>query len=131
MADVNSQSGPVTAKAVLLDRAGTVVLWMNEAASQGDADALAGAFERVPVERAIPMAEMLGVPAAIREVASDGAARHLSVKLVSTGRGSVDVVVSIYRLPDANLLVLIDNAWEQGRGRSSDSGTTGSARRRR
>lgn len=131
MAGVNPQSDPVSAKAVLLDPEGATVLWMNEAASQGDADALAGAFERVPVERAVPMAEMLGVPAAIRDVASDGAARHLSIKLVSTGRGSVEVVVSIYRLPDANLLVLVDNAWEQGRRRSADSDTVRSARRRR
>lgn len=128
---MNPRSDPVSAKAVLLDPEGATVLWMNEAASQGDADALAGAYERVPVERAIPMAEMLGVPAAIRDVASGGTARHLSVKLVSTGRGSVEVVVSIYRLPDENLLVLIDNAWEQGRKQGAGSDATRSARRRR
>jgi len=89
-------------KAVLIDPDTMAVLWTNEPG------VAAGALT---VEEAVPMAEPLGVPEAVREVASTGTARHLQADLFSTGRGAMALVVSLHRLPDRSVLALAENAW--------------------
>jgi hypothetical protein len=105
---------PVKAKAVLIDPQSMTVVWANEAASEGDAGEAHGALAGLSVDRIVPMAEALGLPEALRAVAETGVARHLRADLVSMARGSVAMVVSVYRLPDGTLLVLIENAWQMG-----------------
>jgi hypothetical protein len=119
--EARDRSVPVKAKAVLIDPQSMTVAWANEAASEGD---LGEAYEVLPgssIDRLVPMAEALGVPEALRSVAETGVARHLSADLVSMARGSVAMVVSVYRLPDGMLLVLIENAWQMGERKAARS----------
>ena len=76
------------------------------------------------------MSEAMGLPDVVREVSQSGVARHLSANLVTTGKGAVAYVVSVYRLPDGAVLVLTEHAWHVGEGAKSPSGTRGSKRRR-
>lgn len=100
---------PVKTKAVLIDPVSMTVVWMNEAAAHDARDP--GSAVGAPFAEANPMPDVLRVPEALREVATTGVPRHLRTGLVSTARGSLAVVVSIYRLPDGMLLMLSDNAW--------------------
>jgi hypothetical protein len=107
----DDHDAPVRAKAVLIDPVAMTVVWMNESGLQdlsGEEDSVLG----LPVEQAMPMAEMLGLPAALRTVADTGVAQHLRTGLVSTVKGSVEIVTSVYRLPDGELLVVTENAWQ-------------------
>jgi hypothetical protein len=110
----NGQGTPVRAKAVLVDPASMTVVWMNESASQSAPEA-AGAAPRTLIEQVVPMAAAMGVPEALRDVARGGIARHLRADVVSTAKGSMGLVTSVYRLPDGMLLVLTENAWQTGR----------------
>ena len=76
------------------------------------------------------MSDVLGLPDVVREVSQCGVARHLSANLVTTGKGAVAYVVSVYRLPDGAVLVLTEHAWHVGEGEKSPSGTRRSPRRR-
>jgi hypothetical protein len=115
---------PVKAKAALIDPESMAVLWANEPPPSAGSDAAAESRSGTTIDDVVPMADSLGVPEALREVAVTGVARHLRVDVVSKTTGSIAQVVSIYRLPDGKLLVLSENAWVMGRG-----GTPGSPRR--
>lgn len=106
----------VRAKAVIVDAGGDVV-WSPEATAGPSLDEL------------LPMAQSLGVRQAIETVARSGEAQHLSTPLVSTVRGSLAMAVSLFRLPDGNVLVLSDNSWSPDRG--PRPGGQGPPRRRR
>lgn len=108
----DEQATPVKAKAVLIDPASLTVVWMNESAAQGLDDPHNDATGDVPLESVVPMAESLGVPEAVRAVADTGVARHLQTKLVSTTKGSVTIVISMYRLPEGPVLLVMENAWQ-------------------
>lgn len=112
MSEAGDRDVPVKAKAVLIDPQSMTVVWVNEAASDGDPGDVRGTLTRSSIDRFVPMAEALGVPDALRSVAETGVARHLRADLVSTVRGSVAMVVSLYRLPDGMVLVLVENAWK-------------------
>ena len=114
MSEAGDHDVPVKAKAVLIDPQSMTVVWANEAASDADPDSARGTPPGTSVDRLVPMAEALGVPEALRSVADTGVARHLRAGLVSMARGSVAMVVSVYRLPEGMLLVLIENAWQIG-----------------
>ncbi len=114
MSESGDRDVPVKAKAVLIDPQSMTVVWANEAASEGDAGEARGMLPGNSIDRLVPMAEALGIPEALRSVAEAGVARHLRADLVSMARGSVAMVVSVYRLPDGMLLVLIENAWQMG-----------------
>lgn len=114
MSETDDRDVPVKAKAVLIDPQSMTVVWANEAASDGDPGFALGTPPGTSVDRFVPMAEALGVPEALRSVAETGVARHLRADLVSTVRGSVAMIISVYRLPDGLLLVLIENAWQIG-----------------
>lgn len=106
------------------------VTWMNESASAGVEGRAAPDGSTVTIEQVVPMAAELGVAEALRDVAATGLPRRLQVDLVSTVKGSVAIVTSIYRLPSGELLVLIENAWqaehrERGAPRSPRSGRRG------
>ena len=118
MSEAGDRDVPVKAKAVLIDPQSMTVVWANEAASEGDAGEAHGALAGHPVDRLVPMAEALGVPDALRSVADTGVARHLRADLVSMARGSVAMIVSVYRLPDGMLLVLVENAWQMAERRA-------------
>jgi hypothetical protein len=120
--DTNDKSTPVQAKAVLVDPEAMTVLWMNESAAEGLSapDSAPGAS----IGQALPLAETMGVAEALRMAAETGEAQHLHANLVSTARGSLEIVTSVYRLPDGKLLVLTDNAWQQA-ARTKRDGTTG------
>lgn len=122
MSEARDPDAPVKAKAVLIDPQSMTVVWANEAASEGDLGKARGALPGASIDGVVPMAEALGVPEALRTVAESGVARHLRADLVSMSRGSVAMVVSVYRLPDGMLLVLIENAWQMGERRAQRSG---------
>lgn len=122
MQEASDRDVPVKAKAVLIDAQSMTVVWANEAAGDRDPDAPSGTFSEAGVDRFVPMAAVLGVPEALRSVAETGVARHVRADLVSTARGSVAMVVSVYRLPDGMLLVLVENAWQMGE-RTADKGS--------
>ncbi len=127
----NEQSGPVAAKAVLIEPSTMTVVWMNESAVQ-DMPAGAGATgERLPLAEAVPIAETLGIPDALDAVARTGVAQHPHTGLVSTSRGSVEIVASIYRLPDGMVLLLMEHGWQVKERRSAESGSRRSGRRKR
>lgn len=129
--DAGELNIPVKAKAVLIDPTSMTVLWMNESARQDitvvGSDSVAG----TTVDQAIPMAEMLGLPEALRAVADTGVGQHLRANLVSTTKGSVAIVTSVYRLPGAMLLVLTENAWQPAHGETGASAPRRSGRRAR
>jgi len=110
--DTGDRDAPVKAKAVLVDPQTMTVVWANEAASEGDVGEAGRTLPGASIERFVPMAAALGVPEALHSVADSGIARHLRADLVSMARGSVAMVVSVYRLPDGMLLVIIENAWQ-------------------
>lgn len=116
-------SAPVRVKAVVVDPEAMTVVWMNEAAAQDFPDASGPGS--VPLDRLSPLPEM---PDALRAVAATGVARHLRTDLVSTAKGSVAVVTSIYRLPDGMLLMLTENAWQPRHGEGA-AGPSGARRR--
>lgn len=109
------ESGPVKTRVLLLDPISYAVVWMNEAAAQAVPDWRPGEGAALPVERVVPMAEALGVPDALKQVAESGTARHLSTDVVSKSAGRIAMVVSIYRLPDGPLLLVAEHAWKVGR----------------
>ena len=111
MKSADEQHTPVNAKAALIDPGSMTVLWMNESASQVFSDRESDSVPGLSIDQAIPMANTLGVPEALRAVANTGVAQHLRVNVVSTSRGSMAIVASIYRLPDGKLLMLMDHDW--------------------
>lgn len=96
------------AKVLLVDPATMRVLWLNDSA-QADLGDKPGAG--LPIETAMPLAEKLGAPDALRSTEQDGETRRLRTSLVSTKRGRLDIVCSIYRLPSGELLVLVDTDY--------------------
>lgn len=127
MPTADDQNNPARVKAVLIDPDSMTVLWMNESASEAIAEDK-GPAVGVSVEQAVPMADSLGVPEALRAVAETGVPEHLRVDLVSTSKGSVTMVVSVYRLPSGELLVLTENSWQVGHKATSESTLRGSTR---
>lgn len=104
---------PVEARVFILDPSTLTVTWMNEAAR----DAMPGAGPSQvgsPVASVVPLADVLGLVEAVESVARDGIARHLSADLVSTAKGSVALVASVYRLPAGSVLLVTENAWQPG-----------------
>lgn len=85
-----------------------------------------GVAGEATIEALVPMAESLGVREVPRSVADTGVARHLQTKLVSTAQGSVTVVISMYRLPHGQVLLVMENAWQpatkRGGGRPNQKG---------
>jgi len=131
VSEASDRDVPVKAKAVLIDPRSMTVVWANEAAAEGDFSAVNDASEGLSIDRVVPMAEALGVPEALRVVAASGVARHLRADLVSMSRGSVAMVVSVYRLPDAMLLVIVENEWQVSERKADKSGPRPSGRGRR
>jgi hypothetical protein len=101
--------GAVKTRALLVDANSSTVLWLNSAAQSdlGDEPGVG-----LPIEKAMPLAQMLGVPGALATTAEDGETRHLRTGLVTTSRGGLDIACDISRLPDGTLLVLSENAWQ-------------------
>lgn len=109
--EVGSGAEGVEVKAYLIDPETMAVVWMNEAAGKGFAEAIT---RRLPASlgQVLPVAETLGVREALVAAATTGEAQHLQASLVSTNKGSMALVASVYRLPDAKLLVLVDQSWQ-------------------
>ena len=122
---------PVNAKAVLIDPVSMTALWMNESAAHDLADQAIESVDGMPVERAVPMAEILGVPEALRTAAETGVAQHVRADLVSTSKGSVAIVASVYPLPGGAMLLIIENAWQLKAAAPAAGHATKAARRRR
>lgn len=118
MRSVDETNPPVKTRATLIDPNSMRVLWMNESASEALSDRGSDPALGARIDQVAPMAEALGVPEALRAVADTGVARHLQTDLVSTARGSVTIAISIYRLPDGKLLVLTENSWHAGLGKT-------------
>lgn len=116
MPESDERSQPARAKAVLIDADSGAVLWLNEAASQ---DAACDPVVGVAVAEALPIVAALGVPDALAEVAATGVPRHLHTNLVSTSKGTLEIVASIHRIMDGRLLLLMENVWHAGRGAPS------------
>ena len=131
MQNVNEQNPAVRVKAVLIDPASMTAVWMNEAAAQDLADADRESVSGLPIDQAVPLAQILGVPEALRAAADTGAAQSLQASLVSTAQGSVAIVASVYCLPDGNLLLLMEHAWQAKQPNKSGNPPRASRRRAR
>ena len=131
MQNANEQNPAVRAKAVLIDPASMTAVWMNEAAAQDLSDADRESVPGLPIDQAVPLAQILGVPEALRAAADTGAAQSLQASLVSTAQGSVAIVASVYCLPDGNLLLLMEHAWRAKHANKSPDSSRGSRRRAR
>lgn len=107
------------------------VVWMNDAAMQSLIGRARGFEPGMPVEEMASVAGTHDIPAALREAADAGEPRHVSVDLVSTGRGSVTIGTSVYPLPGGMLLVLTENSWEMRRDPPGDEVHGRASRRRR
>jgi len=107
-------AAPVRVKALLVEPETLSVLWMNESALKDVPGGLDGVG--LPVEKAAPLAEALGLPESLRLVSETGEARHRGLDLLSTSRGSAGIAASVYRLPDGKLLVLEEQTF-RARGR--------------
>ena len=115
MTSAKEWDAPVNAQVFLVDPRSRTVSWMNEPAAQALPHAGGRGEDAVTIDQVLPMAELLGVPAALAAVADTGVAQHLHADIVSTSKGSVAFVVSIYRLPDGMVLVVAENAWQPAR----------------
>lgn len=116
------------ARLMLIEPATMTVTWMNEAAS---AALLAVGGEYAPGMPVTGVAHLTGthdIAPMLEEVAATGSPGHMRVDLVSTGRGSITIDTSVYRLPDGMLLVLVENAWQT---RTADERPADRAGRRR
>lgn len=129
--DTDEQEPRVNVKAVLVDPGSMTVEWMNEAASQDFSHLPEGSAIGLPVDEALHMTGAIGVPEAVRAVATTGMPRHLRTDLVSTGKGSLAIGTSIYLLPDGKLLVLTENVWQAGHRAAGEGGARRSGRRAR
>lgn len=109
--EVVSGAEGVEVKAYLIDPESMAVVWMNEAANRGFAEAINRRLP-APLGQVLPVAEALGVRDALVAAATTGDAQHVQASLVSTNKGSMALVASVYRLPDAKLLVLVDQSWQ-------------------
>lgn len=109
--DMDEQGAPVRAKAVLVDPETFGVLWTNDPAMPAG-----GGGAVLSIDDVVPMAQGMGVPQALRVVADTGVVQHLGTDLVSTSRGSMALSVSIHRLPDGELLILMDHTWRPAKG---------------
>lgn len=109
--DAQDRTAPARTKAALVDPDSLLVTWTAEHADSGEA----AAFEPVPIDEVIPLANVLGVPDALIAVRDTGLSQSLQTDLVSTSKGSMSVLVSIHRLPGGELLVLEENAWQPNR----------------
>ncbi len=115
MASPSAENPPVSAKVVLFDRRSLNSLWLNEAAAADLAapgEPSEGLGLGLPAEQAVPIAQILGLPKALRAAAKTGEPQHLWTDLVSTSKGSVKIVASVYLLPTDQLLVVMENAWQ-------------------
>jgi hypothetical protein len=111
----DERTAPVRAKTLLIDPDTLHILWTNESVAKDcprDIDLSAG----VHIEDVIPMAGVLGVPEALKEVAETGEPVHLRKDVSTLARGSMQLAASVYRLPDGKLLLVMENTW-QARGR--------------
>ena len=126
MRSTDEGDAPVRAKAALVDPASMTVRWTN------DPDTCPGPGDPAPpIAEAVPMAEALGVPEALADVARTGVARHLQADVITTHKGSMALVASVYRLPDGMLLVVSEHTWQPAKGRADASGTRRPGRRSR
>ena len=128
MWSADEQNTPVKVKAAVIDAASMTVEWANEAAREGLSEQ-EGTCEPISIEQVVPMVKPLGVREALSVVADTGVPRHLQADVVSTSKGSMALVVSIYRLPDGMLLVLSENAWRSDSGKAADARPQRSRRR--
>ncbi len=118
MQRADDREAAVHAQAVLIDPGTLAVEWMNEAAAEAAAGRAEAAGPGLSVDRVLPMAGSMGVTEALREVAETGVARHLRAEVVGMARRSVALVVSIYRLPGGELLLIAEHAVRAGHGRT-------------
>lgn len=117
--NIRSEAGaPVGAKVLLIDPGTLSVVWMNESAAAGVPDAVGNVGSGATVEQVAPIAREMGVADAVRDLARTGVARHLRTSLVSTTRGRMVIVASIYRMPDGQVLLVMEQSWEARGGRS-------------
>ena len=121
----------VRTKAVLIDPSSMTVGWMNEAATQSLLDRETGFTPGMEAEAVVSMTGTQDVMQALQEVADSGEDRHLQVDLLSTGRGSVTITTSIYKLPGDMLLLLADNSWQVKREAAEDIASRRPSRRGR
>jgi hypothetical protein len=124
-------AGPVSAKAVMIDPESMTVVWMNDAAAQDFSAEGPDAAVGVRVEQAVPLADVLGVPDALRKAADTGETQHVQADLVSTSRGSVTISGSVYRLPHGKLLLLMEHGWQLGTRKDGESSSRRGGRRKR
>jgi hypothetical protein len=70
------------------------------------------------------MAKIMGIPEALAEVSKNGGPKHLRSSLISSKKGGLSTVASIYRLPDGKLLLLMELGldWKRKNGNDVERG---------
>ncbi|MBN2848656.1 MAG: hypothetical protein JXP72_09465 [Coriobacteriia bacterium] len=111
MATDDHSTAPVRTHAVIVEPTTLAVVWMNDSAARAVAER-GGDPSSATLDAVLPLAETLALSAAVRTAAETGEAQHLHADLVSMTRGSVALVVSVYRLPMGAVLVLAENTWQ-------------------
>ncbi|MGA1822038.1 MAG: hypothetical protein ACMUIG_05890 [Thermoplasmatota archaeon] len=107
------------AKAVLIDPGSMNVIWMNEAASRDLPVHATSGSEDIGIECVLNLAKVMDLEEILKEVSRTGETRHLRTDLISSSRGKMSVVSSVYPLPDGNLLILSEIGWK-AKGRRSN-----------
>jgi hypothetical protein len=116
------ENAPIRTRALVVDPVSMIVLWANEAAHGA---AAAGAHAGAPVDTAVPMAAELGVTDAITRVAATGEPHYARADLIPTRRGSMVRAISLDRLPNGQVLVLMEDVWHHaGKREPGSSGRT-------
>lgn len=119
----------VRTKAVLVEPGSLSIVWANESAAE--AMNLGGrSLDQVSIAEIIPFVGVQGVESAILEAGRTGEPNHLRADLISSARGSVATVTSVYRLPDGHVLVLTEQSYRLD-GRKEGAVPPSSPRRRR
>lgn len=109
--NTGAASPPVNALVALVDSGSLAVVWANDAVYAAVAER-GGSPEQVAIlDEAIPMATAVGLSALVREVGFTGVPAHRTANIVSTARGSATLVLSVYRIPDGQILVIAENSW--------------------
>lgn len=128
--DERRDPSPVKALVLLVDPSSQEVLWANDAVLSSLAERGADPDLASILSEALPLSDVLGLGEMIARVASTGEAASQSAPIVSTARGSVTLVVSVYRLPGGQILVVGENSWDVERTARRRDERSGRSRRR-
>jgi len=100
-------NGPASgAKVALVDPVSLEIVW-SSVPVPAEGDPATG----LPLDVLVPMAEAIGLPGVLREVAATGISGCLEVDVITSNRGTVTLVVTVHRIPRELLLIVVEPGW--------------------